>query len=470
MHRRFVLVSVASEVAAAKGWLPGYFEFYFKGKAMAEAAAAEAAGEGNAYVVKPSFIYGGDSFELFPPRVASGYGAAIEEILSNAIITKIADVLPGLLKVALRPPSSVDAVAEACVRCAVGDCATTVLDGTVAINDAAGAEKANGYLGGLYFKGKAMSPQGGLVADAQFERHDRRHGQTREREVEDASTWHVDVVDTTAPFIYEIAPSAGRRNGTSLPSRPTSTMESSRNASLRRTGTMPSATVRDTMPVRSTTFESRRSLADMTREPPVPSERFHNATACASLSVHAFIVSSSGCLCSLNLCGNQPVSEVGQRRVGGVGRPSFDFHTGLNESIVTSSVSKSVSTKPCGAGGFAGLCGSPKSGRSSSPATSGAGTATAWSPRAPRRVGDLRDTISTVAWSTRARDRVRTCGLGRRVMAGHFVAAAGAALRRAHGCGHQCEVPARPASKVQYVWYIISTGPSFQHNRRTGTV
>ena len=54
-----------------------------------------------------------------------------------------------------------------------------------------------------------------------------------------------------------------------------------------------------------------------------------------------------------------------------VRRPSFDFHTGLNESIVTSSVSKSVSTKPCGAGGFAGLCGSPKSGRSSSPATSG---------------------------------------------------------------------------------------------------
>ena len=35
------MVSVASEVAAAKGWLPGYFEFYFKGKAMAEAAAVE---------------------------------------------------------------------------------------------------------------------------------------------------------------------------------------------------------------------------------------------------------------------------------------------------------------------------------------------------------------------------------------------------------------------------------------------
>ena len=31
-----------------------------------------------------------------------------------------------------------------------------------------------------------MSPQGGLVADAKLQGHDRRHGQTREREVEDA--------------------------------------------------------------------------------------------------------------------------------------------------------------------------------------------------------------------------------------------------------------------------------------------
>ena len=116
---------------------------------MAEAAAAGRRAE-TAIVVKPSFACGGDS----RPSAArgSGYSAAIEEILSNAIITKIAGVLPGLLKVALRPPSSVDAVAEACVRCAVGDCATTVLDGTVAINDAAGADKATGFsdfVGGL---------------------------------------------------------------------------------------------------------------------------------------------------------------------------------------------------------------------------------------------------------------------------------------------------------------------------------
>ena len=144
MHRRFVLVSVASEVAAAKGWLPGYFEFYFKGKAMAEAAVTEAAGEGNAYVVKPSFIYGGDSFELFPPRVNDGYGSAVEEILSNGIVQKIADVMPGLIKVALRPPVSVDAVAGAVVSATLGGVTDSKLDGTFAINKAADRPAATG--------------------------------------------------------------------------------------------------------------------------------------------------------------------------------------------------------------------------------------------------------------------------------------------------------------------------------------
>ena len=81
--QRYVYVSVASEVAAAKGWLPDYFGFYFAAKDDAEKAIAGAVGEANAYFVKPSFIYGGDSFGLFPPRVASGYGSAIEELLSG---------------------------------------------------------------------------------------------------------------------------------------------------------------------------------------------------------------------------------------------------------------------------------------------------------------------------------------------------------------------------------------------------
>ena len=140
---RYVYVSVAEEVADAKGWLPGYFKFYFDGKRDAEAAIKGAAPESYAFV-KPSFIYGGDSFGLWPPRVSGGYGSAIEEILSNGIITKIGDVLPGLLKVALRPPVSVDAVAQACVNLALG-AEGSVVDGAAAINAAAGAPKATGF-------------------------------------------------------------------------------------------------------------------------------------------------------------------------------------------------------------------------------------------------------------------------------------------------------------------------------------
>lgn len=142
--QRYVYVSVASEVAAAKGWLPDYLGFYFAAKGDAEKAVADAVGEANAYFVKPSFIYGGDSFGLFPPRVASGYGSAIEELLSGGVFTTLADVLPGLLGVAFRPPVSVDAVAEAVVRQALGECSENALDGTVAINAAADAPAATG--------------------------------------------------------------------------------------------------------------------------------------------------------------------------------------------------------------------------------------------------------------------------------------------------------------------------------------
>ena len=139
----FVYVSVAQEVADAKGWLPDYFKFYFDGKRDAEAAILAAAGDRAAFV-KPSFVYGGDSFGLWPPRVSGGYGSAIEEILSNGIITKVGDVLPGLLKVALRPPVSVDAVAQACVNLALG-AEGSVVDGAAAINACAGAPPATGF-------------------------------------------------------------------------------------------------------------------------------------------------------------------------------------------------------------------------------------------------------------------------------------------------------------------------------------
>ena len=149
---RSVYVSVASEVAACEeNWLPFAkvaFSAYFDGKRSAEEAAADAVG-GDATkfcVVKPTFIYGGEVFALKPPRVTAAYGSGVEEVLSLAPIQALADAAPGLIKVALRAPVSVEAVATACASAALGELAegdatrraVGVLDGTVAIKAAAG--------------------------------------------------------------------------------------------------------------------------------------------------------------------------------------------------------------------------------------------------------------------------------------------------------------------------------------------
>ena len=97
-------------------------------------------------VIKPTFIYGGEVFALKPPRVTAAYGSGVEEVLSLAPIQALADAAPGLIKVALRPPVSVEAVATACASAALGELAegdatrraVGVLDGTVAIKAAAG--------------------------------------------------------------------------------------------------------------------------------------------------------------------------------------------------------------------------------------------------------------------------------------------------------------------------------------------
>ena len=148
---RSVYVSVASEVAACENWLPfakDAFSAYFDGKRSAEEAAADAVG-GDATkfcVIQPTFIYGGEVFALKPPRVTAAYGSGVEEVLSLAPIQALADAAPGLIKVALRAPVSVEAVATACASAALGELAegdatrraVGVLDGTVAIKAAAG--------------------------------------------------------------------------------------------------------------------------------------------------------------------------------------------------------------------------------------------------------------------------------------------------------------------------------------------
>jgi nucleoside-diphosphate-sugar epimerase len=144
---RSVLVSVSSEVAACKdNWLPDFFGGYFEGKQMAEDAAMDAVQNDAAKVciVKPTFIYGGDAFGLLPPRVNYAYGSAVEELLSLGLFQALADATPGLIKVALRPPSSVDAVAAACASAALGEIDGGILDGTPAINSATDHPAATG--------------------------------------------------------------------------------------------------------------------------------------------------------------------------------------------------------------------------------------------------------------------------------------------------------------------------------------
>ena len=131
-------VSVSSEVSELSGtpWLPEFFDGYFNGKQQAEESALQAVGgdSSRCIIVKPSFIYGGDSFGLLPPRVNYEYGSGVEELLSLGVFKFLGDVTPGLIKVALRPPVSVDAVAGACAAAAMGKVSTGgVLEGTAEI-------------------------------------------------------------------------------------------------------------------------------------------------------------------------------------------------------------------------------------------------------------------------------------------------------------------------------------------------
>lgn len=74
---------------------------YFNGKNRAEEAIAKYF-PSTGVLIKPTFIYGGESFGLTPPRVSDGYGSGIDALLSSGPIRAIAGVSPGLIKVCLR--------------------------------------------------------------------------------------------------------------------------------------------------------------------------------------------------------------------------------------------------------------------------------------------------------------------------------------------------------------------------------
>ena len=143
---RAAFVSVSSElVACREDFLPEFMGAYFEGKDAAEAAAIDAVGSDSLTIIRPTFIYGGDSFGLNPPRVTADYGAMIDQLLSFPPFQILADLLPGLAKIALRPPVSVEAVAGACAAAALGNLpGGQTLDGTPAINAATNAPSSTG--------------------------------------------------------------------------------------------------------------------------------------------------------------------------------------------------------------------------------------------------------------------------------------------------------------------------------------
>ena len=123
----FVYISVAPEVKEFAKDID-FLKPYMQGKTFSQDAVSANFAQ-KATLIEPTFIYGGDSFNLNPPRVAGFYGEFIEALLPSGPIRAITNVAPeGIVKIALEPPVSVDAVANAAVAGALGKMDTTVLD------------------------------------------------------------------------------------------------------------------------------------------------------------------------------------------------------------------------------------------------------------------------------------------------------------------------------------------------------
>lgn len=133
---RFVYVSVASIVPDVVGKTP-LMKGYFEGKSTAEACLRENYDDKDYFIVKPSFIYGGEEFSLAPPRVTKTYGDALSKVLGSGPIKALAARAPGPIALTLAEPVSVDDVAGACVAGAMAIGASNVVDGTDEIKAAA---------------------------------------------------------------------------------------------------------------------------------------------------------------------------------------------------------------------------------------------------------------------------------------------------------------------------------------------
>lgn len=121
----FVYISVAPEVKEFAKNID-FLKPYMQGKSFSQDVVTSSFAAST--LIEPTFIYGGDSFNFNPPRVAGFYGEFIEALLSSGPIRAITNVAPeGFIKIALEPPVSVDSVANAAVAGALGK-TNSVLD------------------------------------------------------------------------------------------------------------------------------------------------------------------------------------------------------------------------------------------------------------------------------------------------------------------------------------------------------
>ena len=139
--KRFVYVSVASIVPDALGGAESapVMKGYFAGKKMTEDAIANAFDDDNVCLVKPSFIFGGDTFGLNPPRVTQQYGDVLTKILGSGFVKGIAEKSPGPIALTLAEPVAVDDVAGAVAAGVMGRNSSMSCDGTDEIKACAAA-------------------------------------------------------------------------------------------------------------------------------------------------------------------------------------------------------------------------------------------------------------------------------------------------------------------------------------------
>jgi len=139
--QRFVYISVnplVNEAAAGLGVLPEYF----KGKREAEAAVKADFGPKSSTIVRPTLVYGGDVFNISPPRVPYYWGSFVETVLCSIPFRLLADLSAPVpaLKVALLPPVDVDTCARAVAEAALGEGDGGEIIGTDAIKTLAYAK------------------------------------------------------------------------------------------------------------------------------------------------------------------------------------------------------------------------------------------------------------------------------------------------------------------------------------------